>query len=249
MVSPQRVDLNNANKIQSVKLVNTTDEEVTYSVSFMYQKMTESGKYEDFTESELQNLSNIEKVVMFSPKRVILAPKQTQTVRFALRRKEDIKNFEYNAHILFKEIAKKETIMDLNKRNSDGSIGMKVIPLFNTAIPIKVSDNSGKVQYQAEISNINLNKENNVVSFVLTNKGNKSPLGNVVVTFLNANGKKINTVQVNDMAIPMPLMLRNIDISYDDTKFDENMINNVTVEYFSSIDDKPYTISSGSLQK
>ena len=94
LVTPTRIDLNNSNKVQALKLINESNEEVTYRIGYMYQNMNADGSYTKLTDEEIGKRSEIEKMVMYSPRQVTLEPKQTQTVRFALRRKEGATGYE-----------------------------------------------------------------------------------------------------------------------------------------------------------
>jgi fimbrial chaperone protein len=167
LVTPTRIDLNNSNKVQALKLINESNEEVTYRIGYMYQNMNADGSYTKLTDEEIGKRSEIEKMVMYSPRQVTLEPKQTQTVRFALRRKEGTTG-EINAHVLFKEMQKKSAVPQLAKKSEDGDFSIEIKPLFNIAIPVIVSDMNQNIKMMATITDVNINNTNKVVSLKLT---------------------------------------------------------------------------------
>lgn len=244
LVTPTRIDLNNSNKVQALKLINESNEEVTYRIEYMYQNMNADGSYTKLSDAEIGNRSEIEKMVMYSPRQVTLQPKQTQTVRFALRRKEGATG-EINAHVLFKEMQKKSAVPQLAKKSEDGEFSIEIKPLFNIAIPVIVSDANKNTKMMASMSNVRVDNVNKVVAFQINNTGKYSPYGRAEVKFYKGR-RLLGSSELNGLGVMLPLKTRTISINYAEKDFANDEISHVEIVYASAPESgKSYTIAEG----
>lgn len=241
LITPTRIELNNSNRVQALKLINESNDEVTYRIGYTYQGMNKDGSYTKLNDSEIRKKSDISKMVMYSPRQVTLQPRETQTVRFALRRKEGMKD-EYNAHVLFKEIKKTSSIPQL-RDNSDGDFSIQITPLFNIAIPIFVSDAERRTKMNVTIGDVVIDKKGKSVALTLVNLGKYSPYGDVSVE-LYKKRRMLTKVNLNGVSITMPLKERNILLSFAEEDVDMKVVTHAVITYrSSSIAAKPYIIA------
>jgi P pilus assembly chaperone PapD len=246
-LTPLRIELNNFNKVQTVLLLNETNETSTYRVGFRYQVMTPTGELNNATEEEKAVMQDIEKMVIFSPKQVTLKPKQTQTMKFTFRRTPDAKLSEYAAYIVFQELDDKPIIPQLSEQPAEGEVAIKVKPLFKISIPIFVSDATSMEQKSAEIVNIKLDKEMNMLMFNLNNTGKYSTTGRLVAKFYK--GKKvIGQFEQTNIVMSAPLRTRDIVMQYDETKFQDSEITSIEITYLPPLGFKEYNIAQGKLE-
>src|SRR4051812_14773746 len=103
MVIPSRVDLNEKNTSQEVRLINKGNEVTTYRISFQHLRMNKNGSYEEITSAGKENFAD--DVVRFSPKQVTLKPGEVQTIRLMFKKPADLADGEYRSHLLMKEEA------------------------------------------------------------------------------------------------------------------------------------------------
>ncbi len=246
-LTPLRVDLNNSNKIQSVLLMNETNEVVTYRLGFRYQSMNSTGALQSFTPEEEKLMKPIEQMVMFSPKQVTLQPKQTQTVKFTFRNIATATLDEYNAYIVFQEVDNSPKIPQLSDQPAEGDVAIKVKPLFKISIPIFVSNANNSTQNTADIMNLKIDKELNVLMFDINNTGKYSTTGRIVAKFFK--GKKLlGEFEQKSVSIPNPLKTRQILLQYDELKFQDSEITRVEVSYLPPSGKKDYVIAQAKLE-
>ena len=246
-LTPLRVDLNNSNKIQSVLLMNETNEVVTYRLGFRYQSMNSTGVLQPITPEDEKLMKPIEQMVMFSPKQVTLQPKQTQTVKFTFRNVATATLDEYNAYIVFQELDNSPKIPQLADQPAEGDVAIKVKPLFKIAIPIFVSNANNSTQNTADIANLKIDKELNVVMFDINNTGKYSLTGRVVAKFFK--GKKLlGEFEQAGISMPNPLKTRKVLLQYDELKFQDSEATTVEVLYLPPIGKKEYSIGQAKLE-
>ncbi len=99
-ITPIRISFEGRDRFASVILINTGDELKTYQMGWRYYRMQETGSaYVPVTESVTE--FDLSKHIVFTPRRVTLAPGAKQKIRLALRRPENVPPGDYHAHLLF----------------------------------------------------------------------------------------------------------------------------------------------------
>lgn len=246
-LTPLRIELNNSNKMQSVLLMNEANEAVTYRLGFKYQSMNANGTLQAMTSEEEVVMKPIEQMVMFSPKQVTLQPKQTQTVKFTFRNIATATLDEYAAYVVFQELDNSPKIPQLSDQPAEGDVAINVKPLFKIAIPIFVSNANNSTQNTAEITNLKIDKDLNVLMFDINNTGKYSLTGRIVAKFFK--GKKLlGEFEQTSVSIPNPLKTRKILLQYDELKFQDSQATTVEVSYLPPSGKKEYAIGQAKLE-
>ena len=246
-LTPQRIELNNSNRMQSVLLINETKEVVTYRLGFRYQSMDANGALQDITPEEEKLMQPIEQMVMFSPKQVTLQPNKTQTVKFTFRNIATATLDEYNSFIVFQEVDNSPKIPQLSDQPAEGEVAIKVKPLFKISIPIFVSNANNSTQNTAEIANLKIDKDLNVLTFDVNNTGKYSLTGRVVAKFFK--GKKLlGEFEQKGITMFNPLKTRKILLQYDELKFQDSQATTVEVSYLPPAGKKEYIIGQAKLE-
>lgn len=98
LISPQRVTLDEANRKPIISLHNPGTEARTYRLKWVERRLDEEGKMIAIKEGE--NPRSIASMVRFSPRRVVVEPGKTQTVRLDYRPPADLAPGEYRSHLL-----------------------------------------------------------------------------------------------------------------------------------------------------
>jgi P pilus assembly chaperone PapD len=240
LVSPTHISLNNNNTAQTLQITNENNENATYKIEYMYQKMTENGSYIPATEDEKKQLQAIEQYVIYPQEEITLKPKQSKKIKFQINTKNPLPQQEYTAHILLKDIT---TNRQQNLQNN-AQFTINAQPLFHIAIPIFVHKNAKT--FKAKISNIQLNKKLHSIIFHIENIGALSPYGDISITFQN-NNKVLYTETLSGVSIPNPLKKRLIEVKYS-TEFNINEAQYIVITYNSSPEfSKPYPIAISKL--
>ena len=104
-ISPLRVVFEGRQRSAEVMLLNLSQEENTYRVGWIYNKMDEDGQYERVDQT-LTPGYDVADFVLFSPRQVTIPPSGRQKVRLSLRRPPDLPDGEYRAHMIFQKLPK-----------------------------------------------------------------------------------------------------------------------------------------------
>lgn len=130
LVVPLRVVFEDRDRSEIVTLVNTSDKEHTYRLEWLEKKMSINGKYQDYTREAGEITAS--DLIKFSPRQITLGPKETQTVRLAVRRPEGLKPGEYRSHLMFKQLA------DIADEMNTKDVGVKLYVNLSISIPVIV---------------------------------------------------------------------------------------------------------------
>lgn len=226
MITPSRVELKGDVRSQEVKLINKSNETITYKVDLQHLRMNEKGEYQEISAEE----SNVKEkfaddLLRFSPKKITLKPNEVQTIRLAVNKGDKSPDGEYRSHLLFRE----EPSADFKQTNNveadtttdkkSGKISIVLKPLFGISIPVIV--NKGNVVAKSSIGNIAVrsdekNKSKKYVSVELKRSGEASLYGNVLVTFKpNKTGKEYNVGSLNAVSVFSPYEKRTVMVDLD----------------------------------
>ncbi len=248
MVTPNRLDFKDNTSGQEVKLINKSNEPVTYRVSIQHLRMEENGTYKEISETETNPPEKFaDNLLRFSPRRVTLQPNEVQTVRIVMKKPADLAVGEYRSHFLFREepSADFKVSNDVEaKSNVKGNkISVILKPLFGISIPVLVVH--GDVQAKSGIENLVVKTEaktnKKLLSVDLTRDGNASLYGNVLVTFkANKDNKEYDIGVLNSIAVFSPYPKRRVSINLNlpsGVKLSDGVI---TVKYITKPNDSDW---------
>lgn len=214
MVSPTRIVFEGNERTKQVNLINNGSETGRFRISFVRRKMTENGKFEEIPENEEGKYSD--EIVRFSPRQVILAPGQSQTIRLMLRKKRGMEDGEYRSHMLFQSLPDAAT-SDINKLSGDdqNEFSVQLIPVIGITIPVIVRQ--GNLSSTVSLSNFELHQANTVkgqttLSLRVNREGNSSTYGDFRINFTPKDGDPIVVGEVNGIAVYTPLTSRSVEI-------------------------------------
>lgn len=97
MVSPTRVDLNDTQKQAVVILRNVGKTPLAYRIDWSERQVTDGGEMRTLPTGS--NPRSIARMVRFSPRRVVVAPGQNQTIRLDYRPPQNLAEGEYRSHL------------------------------------------------------------------------------------------------------------------------------------------------------
>ena len=119
--------------------------------------------------------NSAKKIVRFSPKSFVIAPKSKQKIRFTLRNKHDIEKIEYRSHIIVSCQDIKDNDSQIETLANFAAVTVK--PILRHHIPLVVRPRN--LDVQLDIKNIAL--EGKQLSFDLERSGKRSLYGQVNV--------------------------------------------------------------------
>lgn len=147
LIAPTRLVLGE-NGNGEVLLSNKGSEPATYRTSVILKKMRADGQYEDIPQPtpEQQLLIGM---LSFAPRKVVLAPGQTQTVRIAVNLPSSFPAGEYRVHMLFRAVpVAGQTI----ETSTQSGVSIALTPVYGVTIPIVVR--KGALDAKVAIENV-----------------------------------------------------------------------------------------------
>jgi fimbrial chaperone protein len=185
LVIPTRLTFEARERTEQVTLINTGTETRTYKLEWLEQKQTEGLNYTILPESALEQFDIASPYIRFSPRRVRLAPGESQMVKLLLRRKADMNGPEYRSHLKFTALPP-ET--DNEPSDGSGSPGMsiKFNVLTSYAIPVVITNSNAELDLtvsQMKFSRINDKKYPGNLGFTVEKQVARGVFGNMTLFF------------------------------------------------------------------
>src|SRR5690606_28474839 len=181
LVAPTRVEIDGRGSAQVI-LSNIGAEEATYRVSLELRRMNTDGTLGDVVPEEVSAAEEaVLEMVRFSPRRVVLAPGQPQTVRVSARPDPALPDGEYRAHTMVQALPKVEAVNAEDAAAAAGDIAIRLIPVYGITIPVIVR--KGQLQAVAALNNPRVVTEEGVpvLRIEMTRTGDRSTFGEIRV--------------------------------------------------------------------
>lgn len=156
-VSPPRMEINlntKTSRSNTITISNLSDKPVEMKAYVRNWKMNEKNQLEDAASTE----NSLDQWIIFTPSRFTIAPRKTQTVRFAIRPKVKPAAGEYRAVIYLQEAAPASS-PDADTINTVGRVGVVVyahageIKRVGTVNSVTVDTKPNQVQAVFDVSN------------------------------------------------------------------------------------------------
>jgi len=213
LVAPIRVVFEGTKQKEDLNLTNIGQDTAVYLVSFIQYKMKEDGSF-----LQLDNVDSIttrsDKYLRIFPRKVVLPPGESQTIRMQYRKPADLKDGEYRSHLYFR--AEKEvSALGMNTTQTDTTqMSVSITPVFGISIPVIIRN--GNLAYKMSLSDVALTTVNDTVSnltFLINRTGDRSSYGNLRAEFVPAVGKAFDVGQANGVGVYTDLSARKFSMS------------------------------------
>lgn len=178
-------------RVQSVRIINRSNEKQTYRVSIIDLKQDANGnlKKADNTKTSAKNY------LQFSPRQFTLEPNLTQTINVAQKGLANAPDGEFFSFLQISEVKLGEP--PKKDKNKTKKLSIELIPLFSVRIPVKILKGTDLVN-NAEIVSTNWSKDQ--LNVTLKRTGNISSNVNLVLL----DDEKNEVARVNSVKIYPP---------------------------------------------
>src|SRR3954463_8965796 len=236
LVAPTRIVLD-GRKGAEIILNNIGEQPATYRVSVEFRRMTEQGDLVDVTTPNAGD-KTAEDMIVYSPRKVTLAPHEPQAIRIAARPPQGLPDGEYRIHMLFRAIPPATPVVQPTDEQPKG-VSFKLTPVYGVTIPVIVR--LGNLQATAGIANVQLEKKDGeqMVGLDLTRAGSRSTYGEVRV--VKAGVKDPIAIQ-KGVAIYTEVGKRHVSVPVADS-YKGQVAGPVTVEYIETYDDGSHLLA------
>jgi hypothetical protein len=210
LIFPKRIVFEGRNRIEQVILSNTGKEPATYNISFLDYKMTESGEFVAITEPELgQHFAT--PFLRVYPRRVELAPGESQTIKVQVINTEKMEDGEYRSHLYFRAEKNNIPLGQDNEVKDSNTITVKLEAVFGISIATIVR--KGKSNTFASISGLEYTQDtdaNHFLKFDINREGNMSTYGAIKIYFISRENKKFEVGKAGGLAVYAPGNVRKV---------------------------------------
>lgn len=211
LITPVRVIFQDAKTREDLNITNIGNDSAVYVISFLHYIMRNDGSFNEVQKVD-SNLS-ADNFLRIYPRRVTLAPNESQTIRLQYRKPSNLKNGEFRSHIYFR--AEKNTAaLGMDEPNSDSTkMAVRITPIFGISIPVIVRN--GVLNHKITLSDVKITTVNDSVSNMgvkINREGGKSAYGNVVVTFHPQEGSPYEISRANGVGVYTEIAYRNFNL-------------------------------------
>jgi P pilus assembly chaperone PapD len=211
-IAPIRIVFDGRTRVSTVYLTNKSEQDATYRILVRDKRMLESGQIVDADEA-LPEERPASELLRFSPRRVVLAPGTSQTVRVMLRNPSEghLEHGEYRTHLIFQSVPNALTPEEL--ANQNGHTTARAI--IETSIPVIIRrDNpDATVAFStAELDTARTRDDKPQLNLVLSRSGKRSVYGDITVDWIDDSGHATTVAKMVGLAVYHPTPQRHITV-------------------------------------
>jgi hypothetical protein len=212
LVSPVRVIFEGNKQKEEISLVNVGSDSATYSVSFLQYNMTEDGNFE-LIEKTGEDMMFADSYLRVFPRRITLAPRESQVVRLQFRRKPEMVSGEYRSHLYFRAEKDIKPLGHDLKTQDPKLMSVQITPVFGISIPVIIR--TGDVHVVSTLSNMKIEMQQDTIAnlkLTINRTGNISIYGDIVAEYVPATGNPVEIGIVRGVAVYTSTNKRNFSI-------------------------------------
>jgi hypothetical protein len=238
LVAPTRIVLNNGRGTEII-LNNIGDETATYRISVEVKRMRSDGTFEDVATPDARE-ATARDMIIYAPRRVVLPPRQPQTIRIAARAPAGLADGEYRVHLLFRAVPAAQP--PVQAPADFKGIGFALTPVYGVTIPVIVR--LGNLSATAGIANVGkgMVEGRPAVTMQLSRAGSRSTYGEVRV--LKAGLKEPLAIQ-RGIAVYTEIDKRSVNVPIN-PELVAKASGPVTVQYVEIVDSVSTTLAEAS---
>ncbi len=242
LVTPTRVVFEGSMQTTELALVNRSEKPHTYALSFVQCRMSDAGEIKEIDATDPPDPQDrfADSLVRFSPRRVILEPRQVQVVRMMLRKPSTLAEGEYRSHLSFRLIPSTEEAVKPDSVSR--GIQIKLIPIYGVTIPVIVRQ--GSLKATTRLSDLRFDAKG--LHFTIEREGSRSAYGDFVVQW-KGKGKAVSVGALNGVAVYTPNKKRSVFISLSPPKGIELRGGELSVRYINTENSSEQLIAEGKI--
>ncbi len=210
-ITMKRVIFEGTKRAEVLTLINNTGDELAFRIGWRNMRMTDKGLREIPEGEDAPDLKTLDKMVIFAPRRVVIAPGGSQQIRLMLRKPKDLAEGEYRSHLWVRPEAD-AVKFDPNPAEA-GKAAVQIKMLAGVSLPVFVRN--GKMTATAKLENATLKTLNGKMNITmdLTRQGNRSVYGDL--DFICTSGAEEAVVrQVRGIAIYTEVEKRTLEYNF-----------------------------------
>lgn len=182
LISPTRVVLERGERSAELIFLNGGDEESAFRVSIENRRMLEDGSME-LAKDVLPGELFAKDMLRYSPRRVVLAPDEQQTIRISTRVPADLAPGEYRSHlrIMAAPTSAGNTLKSIAGDDNSNALSITLVAIQSVTIPVIVR--VGELDATVEIDELSIEQgETETETYLvasMSREGTKSTYGDI----------------------------------------------------------------------
>ena len=207
LVTPTRIVFEGNMPTTELALVNRSDKAHTYAISFVQCRMSENGEIREIDKNTQTGPDDhfADSYIRFTPRRVILEPRQVQMVRMMLRKPANLADGEYRSHLTFRLIPSAENAVKPDSARGRG-IQIKLVPIYGVTIPVIVRQ--GSLTATTRLSGLHFDAKvlqgKPALALSIERIGTKSTYGDIEAVWKAPGNKALSISMIKGVAVYTP---------------------------------------------
>jgi len=143
-----------------------------------------------------------DKYLRIFPRKVVLPPGESQTIRMQYRKPSDMADGEFRSHLYFRAEKDVSALGMKNVKADTTNMSVQITPIFGISIPVIIRN--GKTSLTLSLSDVNMTPVNDTLStltFHINRLGNRSAYGNLKAIFVPNSGQAVDIGLANGVGL------------------------------------------------
>jgi hypothetical protein len=215
LIYPKRILFDGNKRSQNLNLVNNGKDTAQYIISVIQVRMKEDGSFENISQPDSGQFFS-DRNFRFYPRKVVLGPKESQTVKVQLMQYSTLPEGEYRSHLYFRAEKVKQPLGDTQTKAKAASISIQIQPVYGLSIPVIIR--SGESTTEMAVSNVHFHWVRDrlpLLEMQLVRSGNMSVYGDLRIDYISEQGKETQVALLRGVAVYTPNSNRKFKILLD----------------------------------
>ncbi len=210
LIFPKRIELEGRKRVEQIILANTGKDTAIYNISFKQYRMTETGDFVTITEPDLgQHFAT--PFLRVYPRRVNLAPGESQTVKVQKFNTDKMEDGEYRSHLYFRAERNNKPLGQDNEEKASNTISVKLEAVYGISIATIIRKGTSNTEISvSEPTYNNDGVSNHFLNFNINRTGNMSSYGDITVNYISLENKIYEVGKVKGLAVYTPGNVRKV---------------------------------------
>ncbi len=247
LITPTRVMFEGNKQKEELNLVNVGKDSAIYSISFVQYNMKEDGTYVIIEKPDSGQMFADPYLRVF-PRKVMLAPGESQVIMLQCRRKPNMLAGEYRSHLYFRSEQNYKPLGMNNSAADTTQISVQIIPVFGISIPVIIR--SGIVNVSASLTDLKLEIRQDTIqclNLTINRMGNCSIDGCIAIKYITMQGLSYEIGTVKGARVYTNINKRNIVVKLNNPSGKTLSNGKLKVQYVSNDENKPVVYAEGEM--
>tara|TARA_B100000787_G_scaffold167696_1_gene154950 strand:+ start:906 stop:1775 length:870 start_codon:yes stop_codon:yes gene_type:complete len=212
LIFPKRIVFDGGKRVKQLILSNIGKDTAVYNVSFLQYRMDVNGGFKAIKTPDIGQYFATPYLRVF-PRKVTLAPNESQIVKVQLTKSTKLKEGEYRSHLYFRAKKNNNPLGQKEKVVDSTSISVKLEAVFGISIATIIK--KGKPNTVTTISDLFYEKDkelNHFINFNLNRTGNMSTYGDIHINYVSLKNTIVEVAKVKGVAVYTPGEVRKVKI-------------------------------------